>query len=434
MSTLVDRLQTRVRSRGINFLASEGFAQLLRRRARLLRRLRREGRAVHYFHQVDDPHSHLAVQKLDALRGGYDLPFESHLVSAPATKYQGDSERFEAWARRDARSIAAGYGVTFEPIGPPPASAVHAANEHLAAIRGHDSFAGEAFAVGESLWAGRALPDPGRGTAGVEAVREGNALRTRLGHYLGGTCYFEGEWFWGIDRLRSLEQRLRDEGIQGPRGRTLVPEPTPLSATGAGASGVLLEYFPSLRSPYTAVGHAGVMDLIQRSGVTAKLRPVMPMMMRGVPAPRAKQLYIITDAAREARARHVPFGRIVDPFGPPVVRAFDLYAGAVALGRGDAFVTAYLSAAWAEGVDITRDAGLRQVTERAGLDWSQLLQHTSEAASHALLEENLSAMLDVGLWGVPSFRVSGGNTLDAFACWGQDRLWRIEDEIARRAT
>ena len=195
----------------------------------------------------------------------------------------------------------------------------------------------------------------------------------------------------------------------------------------------MLEYFPSLRSPYTAVGHAGVMDLIERSGVTARLRPVMPMMMRGVPAPRAKQLYIITDAAREARARRVPFGRIVDPFGAPVVRAFQLYAGAVALDRGDAFVTAYLSAAWAEGIDITRDAGLRQVAERAGLEWNQLQRHASDGASHALLEENLSTMLDLGLWGVPSFRVSGGNTPGAFACWGQDRLWRIEDEIARRA-
>ena len=101
--------------------------------------------------------------------------------------------------------------------------------------------------------------------------------------------------------------------------------------------------------------------------------------------------------------------------------------------RYDAFVTAYLSAAWAEGIDITRDAGLRQVAERAGLEWNQLQRHASDGASHALLEENLSTMLDLGLWGVPSFRVSGGNTPGAFACWGQDRLWRIEDEIARRA-
>jgi 2-hydroxychromene-2-carboxylate isomerase len=51
----------------------------------------------------------------------------------------------------------------------------------------------------------------------------------------------------------------------------------------------------------------------------------------------------------------------------------------------------------------------------------------------AVLDDNLQAMLTAGLWGVPSFRVTGGRDEAAFACWGQDRIWRIEAEIARRA-
>ena len=51
----------------------------------------------------------------------------------------------------------------------------------------------------------------------------------------------------------------------------------------------------------------------------------------------------------------------------------------------------------------------------------------------ALLDGNLNAMLDAGLWGVPSFRVTGGTEEDAYACWGQDRIWRVENEIAKRA-
>jgi 2-hydroxychromene-2-carboxylate isomerase len=42
-------------------------------------------------------------------------------------------------------------------------------------------------------------------------------------------------------------------------------------------------------------------------------------MMRGIPAPRAKQGYIMMDAAREARFYGVPFGRFVDPFGDAVL-------------------------------------------------------------------------------------------------------------------
>jgi 2-hydroxychromene-2-carboxylate isomerase len=114
--------------------------------------------------------------------------------------------------------------------------------------------------------------------------------------------YFDGEWFWGIDRIRLLEQRLSAEGFDTETGPLCVPEPTPLDTTGKNLDGILLEYFPSLRSPYTAIGHQRVLDLVNHSGVSVKVRPVLPMMMRGIPAPREKQRYIITDAGREGRA------------------------------------------------------------------------------------------------------------------------------------
>jgi len=101
----------------------------------------------------------------------------------------------------------------------------------------------------------------------------------------------------------------------------------------------------------------GVLSLLERTGVTLRLRPVLPMMMRGVPAPRAKQFYIVRDAAREARIKGIDFGYIVDPFGDPVRRAFALFPAAQDLGKGLQFVTAYLDAAWARGVDITTQTG-----------------------------------------------------------------------------
>ena len=159
----------------------------------------------------------------------------------------------------------------------------------------------------------------------------------------------------------------------------------------------------------------------------------MPMLMRGIPAPRAKQRYIITDAGREGRAHGAPFGRIVDPFGDPVKRAFALFPGAAAAGLDMEYVSAYLDAAWFEGVDITTEKGLRTVTTKAGIDWESLEPASRQENWEAKLEENLNAMLEEDLWGVPSFRVSGGNKDEAFACWGQDRIWRVENEIAERA-
>ena len=98
-----------------------------------------------------------------------------------------------------------------------------------------------------------------------------------------------------------------------------------------------------------------------------------------------------------------------------------------------AFVTAYLSAAWHEGVDITTERGLRQVVINAGMEWDALENAARDSDWQGLLQENLDEMLQAHLWGVPSFRVSGGAAEGAYVCWGQDRIWRVEDEIAARA-
>ncbi|MCB1685179.1 MAG: DsbA family protein, partial [Pseudomonadales bacterium] len=272
------------------------------------------------------------------------------------------------------------------------------------------------------------------GRTARQVLDEGDALLKRRGHYLGAMFYFEGEWYWGLDRLYHLERRLRESGFDTrPAAGPCVPRPTGISASGVEAAGVSLEYFPSLRSPYTAISYARTMDLVDRSGVTLRLRPVMPMMMRGVPAPRAKQFYIIMDTKREAEAAGVPFGKVVDPFGDPVRRAFSLYPTLERLGKGREYLGSYLSAAFAEGIDITLDAGLAQVVERIGVPWSNCAAALGSAEYIAVVEENLQALSSAGLWGVPSFRVSGGARDGTFQCWGQDRLWRVETEIALRS-
>ena len=421
--------KTWLRSKFMMLMSGERFAARRQRQGR--RHRGAGGPVVHYFHQVSDPYSHLAVQKLDALGRRYAVTFKPHLVAAPESSFRGDAQDFEPWAWKDAQAIAEGYGVTFAPtVGHPSAEAQTAVEAQLAPLLAHGRFAAEAQRLGTALWTGEAERPPER-DGGAKAIAEGTALRDRLGHYQGAMFYFEGEWFWGLDRLRVLEARLAAEGFDREGGVPLVPEPS--APTCAGASAVTLEYFPSLRSPYTAIGHARVCALLQRTGATLSLRPVMPMMMRGVPNPLPKQRYIITDAAREGRWYGSPLGRIVDPFGEPVTRAFALFPGAEALGRSLPFVTAYLRGAWMEGIDITQDKGLQWVAAEAGLPWDAL---TAEAKHHdweAVLEDNLQALKREQLWGVPSFRVSGGTLPGAYACWGQDRLWRVEKEIARRA-
>lgn len=424
---------TRIRSTLMRIMTSDTRRRFSYFRGSLKRRLSGGTPTVHYFHQVDDPYSHLAIQKLDQLWSRYRVGWKYHLVSPPLPEYQGDSDRFNDWALRDARSIAEFYGADLPgAVDRVVPSEVSQAECILSDVLHTEQFTATAIEVGTSLWKGESLT-PGGARNVAEVVVAGNRLRERLGHYLGAMFYFEGEWYWGLDRLYHLENRLCDMGLSlSPDSPICVPRPAGESATGKQAARVTLEVFPSLRSPYTAISFDRVMELVNRSGVTLELKPVMPMMMRGIPAPRAKQIYILTDTKREADAAGVPFGRMVDPFGEPVRRAFSLYPWVCDKGKQAQYLSSYLSAAFAEAVDITTDAGLEEVITGIGLDWEEAKQHLDSGDWQALLERNVDEMLEAGLWGVPSFRVTGGDD-DPFCCWGQDRLWRVETEIARRA-
>lgn len=418
------KLQTRLRSTFMRVVGSAAFQRSLHVRARLRRRLQGEPPVVHYFHEVADPYSQLAVQRLDALREKYSVAFEVHLTAPAAADYRGDAGRYPDWARMDAASIAPGYGVGFpaDPVQPSQPS-IETAASRLAAVVKDDSFAASAIELGDALWRGRGSEAGGD----VSALEAGNRLRSAMGHYAGAMFWFDGEWYWGLDRLELLERRLIEEGYGS--GEPLVPLPAFQAPAGAGA--LTLEVFPSLRSPYTAMSFDRAMALVDRTGINLVLRPVMPMMMRGVPAPRKKGTYIMFDAAREARRYGVPFGNFVDPFGPPVIMGFSLFPFAERQGRGRAYISRYLRAAWVEGIDITNEQGLKTVIEDIGLSWRDARERLGSDDATAMLEENVGEMLGAGLWGVPSFRVSGGNA-PAFSCWGQDRLWRVEQEIANR--
>jgi 2-hydroxychromene-2-carboxylate isomerase len=411
----------------MGFIASDTRRQIARIRGRLARRGQP---TIHYFHQVDDPHSHLAVQKIDALANRYKVRFEFHLVQKPTDHEQGDALRFPVWALRDARAIASDYGTELpQNIDQIENHQTKHAESYLSRYLAGSDFAREAVAIGHRLWSG----DPIEELPTSNAAADGSALRTKLGHWLSATFYFEGEWYWGVDRLVHLENRLRDMGLSNDPGGICVPRPTTEPLDDKDASGVTLEFFPSLRSPYTAISFDRAIALAQRTEVKLKLRPVMPMMMRGVPAPRVKQLYIMTDTKREADYYGQKFGPVVDPFGEPVKRAFALLPFMTEQELSIDYCANFLRAAWCEGVDITTERGLQQVVEETGANWQEAQNQLANTVWKPLLEDNVSDMLAAGLWGVPSFRVTGGTIEEPFSCWGQDRLWRVESEISRRS-
>jgi 2-hydroxychromene-2-carboxylate isomerase len=192
-----------------------------------------------------------------------------------------------------------------------------------------------------------------------------------------------------------------------------------------------LEVYPSLRSPYTAISFDRAVKLARDSGVKLVVRPVLPMVMRGVPATRQKGFYIFGDAAREAWEAGVPYGNFYDPIGEPVRRCYSLYSWACQQDKGIELLSSFLRCAFAEGVNTNSDRGRKKVVEEAGLDWAQAKSIVGQPGWEELVEANRLAMYEAGLWGVPSFRLLDENGEQLLALWGQDRLWLFAREIQR---
>jgi 2-hydroxychromene-2-carboxylate isomerase len=417
-------------------------AAVARRRAKAERARQRAGEPhrIEYFHQIDDGYSHLAAQLLRPLLERYDVELVFHLVSAVQDRNLPEPELLLQLSRYDSAKIAPHYGLRF------PAE-TEAADPELVELGSRIIAAATpahapelAVAVGEALWAadGTALDalarERGAAPVGDASARTaaGNARRAKLGHYSGAMLHYAGEWYWGADRLYHLEQRLIDLGARkGDADELLCPRPEiefgPLRDDGS----LTFEIYPSLRSPYTSVIFDLAVELAERTGVRMVMRPVLPMVMRGVPATRQKGFYIFSDTAREARALGLDWGRVMDPIGNPVRNGYSLYPWAVKQGKGTQLLSSFLRAAFFDGVNTNSARGMQKVVENAGLAWEEARSIMGNRDWEDELEENRLAMYGSGLWGVPSFRLLDPDGNEVLALWGQDRLWLFSREIQR---
>ena len=362
-------------------LTSPRVRGLLRGARSISRRLRGAPALVEYFHQVDDPYSHLVLQALPALAANYACRLETHLASPPDDSVAPDRERLRGWSRRDAAELAVAVGLEFNDPG-------HEADRDLATQSSRvmalllaadgmrNAAAGDALAdalsVSRAMWRSDRATISGFPAASADAasaaLAAGAARRRKLGHYLGATLYFEGEWYWGVDRLAHLEQRLRSAGLAHDIAAPLIAPVPEVQCRHRPTNGQRpeLHFFCSLRSPYTYLAVPRVIELARCYEARLRIRFVLPMVMRGLPVPREKRLYILRDTKREAERLGMPFGRIADPVGVPTERGLAVLHHAMAADKGPEFLWSFLRGVWAEGIDAGQRLGPAHDCRKSG--------------------------------------------------------------------
>lgn len=419
---------------GVNlYLSSSAAKHALHRAGRMLRGGRRHAR---FYYRADDPYSHLLVQVAPRLASAYQLDIEIVPIAHPGIAANPEPDMLRRHAIRDAAILAERHGLSF-PHGaePPSEDRVRRAHAVLLERRSAEEQLRVAAAIGEAVWGddGAALAAivERYGSVSGEEVRpalEANyTALERAGHYQPGMLYYAGEWYWGIDRLHYLEERLRQEGLEGSVDLKRGPAPHLASLIrGADESKPRIEVFVSFRSPYSYLSIPQLIDLRDRYDVEVIVRPVLPMVMRGLPVPRAKKFYMVHDAKREADRLGIPFGHVCDPLGKGIGYCMAVFFNC-AVGRGLEleFSRSVMQGIWSEARDVAHVPDLLFLAERVGIGEAEVRAAIEDRSWKDQGKANRQALTELGLWGVPSLRIG------SYSTWGQDRLPLLEDEIAR---
>ena len=303
-----------------------------------------EGRnhVIYYFHQVDDPYSHLCAQVIPLLKENYEIEVESYLVPPPTKEAAPQPELLMKHSLDDAKSIAPYYGLEFPFVNDLPNNEItKTAQSALISIKDYTSE--DLIKVGNLLWKNNlsgikeiitSMPNDDV----IDDVLSSNAqLRKKFGHYLGGIFVYEGECYWGIDRLPLLEKRLKKLGLRKNDGPDVVERKSE-EMKEVKKLDLEIDVLWSARSPYSYLAMKPLSDLAKKYHLNLNYKIILPMVMRGMKVSLEKRTYITKDCKRIADQNGIPFGNIVDPLGYAVERCYSLYPFAKRHGKEEKYL------------------------------------------------------------------------------------------------
>jgi len=393
-------------------------------------------RKLDIYLDASDAWSYLAAQAASRLVDAYPVELAVHIVTPPASDVDAQPAMRAKHSVRDAALLAEYWDVEFPGKKEADPGALREVNSALIKDRPAREQLRAALELTGAMWSGdrKALTKllgvwGTESTGSVAPMLSSNYAELRkAGHYQGGMLAYNGEWYWGIDRLPYLEEELaKDFGTDVAHVVTPRPESDrgPLALS---AKPLTCEMWFSFRSPYSYIALNKIEAALAPFNVPLVLRPMLPMVMRGIPLPNVKRFYIVRDAKREAERQGIPFGEICDPLGPGIDNLIALAYWADQQGQLLPFAKSAMRGSWAEARDMSEYVDLRHVVERAGLSWSDAQQALGNPEAPKWANAAAADLAVIGLWGVPSFRCGD------FVTWGQDRLPLLVDRLRRHAS
>lgn len=197
-----------------------------------------------------------------------------------------------------------------------------------------------------------------------------------------------------------------------------------------------IDYYFSLHSPWTYLGHATFLDIVGRHGCRIVYRPVPLRAVfdetGGLPLPKrhpVRQRYRLMDLQRWRERRNLPL--VLQPkhfpFDPSLADRF-LIAIVQAGGDPDRFMAEIMAGVWARNDDMTRPEAVADVALATRFDAQALAAAAESEAVRQHYESTIAAAIEAGVFGAPSY------VLDGEVFWGQDRLELLDSALASGRT
>jgi len=392
---------------------------------------------VYYFHEVNDPYSHLCAQILKPLTDHYEIDLVPLIVGKPPKSSTPETEMLMTHSIEDAVMIAPYYNLHFHPL---TSEIDHQSIEVAQSILvncDQSKFINTAVRVGEALWSGNSdelhsMNDSKNHLNNnhlSSVIKKNNMMRKKMGHYFGGVFAYEGECYWGIDRLPHLEKRLTEVGAKkGDKEGTVMSKKYSVANKKQWPE-LYLDIFWSGRSPYSYLAMKPLAELREKYNVELRYQIIQPMVMRGMKINPEKGLYIVKDCMRIANENSIPFGNIIDPVGEAVERCYSMFDYARKNNKEERYLHAFAKAVWAEGKHGYLTSTLKTIINQIDLDWEEAKTELDSTNWINETDKNRETLYKLGKWGPPTMSLSNSEGENLITVWGQDRIWLIEETI-----